>query len=259
MPIYDSRKLGRCNEMPITKGHGNPTWTREETILALDLLYLHGKPVDRKHQDVSQLSEFLRRVDIHPAQSRTEKFRNPDGVALKLQNLFSAVEPGRGLTYSKTDLEIVTAFPNSRKSELAEIARLLRSSLLTHELVEEHVDEEEVFIEGRWLTSRHRYRDIRLRKRLLQSLPKLCCEICDFSPPSLSRSIQESFFEAHHTIPISAAEGSVATKVLDMALLCASCHRFIHRLIAEEKRWVNPAEARDYLTGKRNDKIEDRS
>lgn len=237
--------------MPITKGHGNPTWTRDETILALDLLYLHGKPVDRRHQEVRQLSELLRRVAIHPAQSRTEKFRNPDGVALKLQNLFSAVEPGRGLTYSKTDLEIVTAFPKARKSELAEIARLLRLSLLTHEPYQAPVDEEEVFIEGQWFTARHRYRDIRLRKRLLQSSPQLRCEICDFSPPNFERSIQESFFEAHHRIPISAAEGTVGTKVSDMALLCASCHRFIHRLIATEKRWVTPLEARRYLIGEK--------
>ncbi len=237
--------------MPITQGHGNPNWTKDETILALDLLYLHGKPLDRRHQDVTLLSNFLRQVSIHPLHLRTDKFRNPDGVALKLQNLFSAVEPGRGLTYSKTDLEIVTAFPKARKSELADIARLLRSSLLTHEPAEVPVDEEEVFIEGRWLTSRHRHRDIRLRKRLLRSSPQLRCEICDFSPPNFDRCIQESFFEAHHRIPISAAEGTVGTKVLDMALLCASCHRFIHRLIATEKRWVTPLEARQYFIGKK--------
>lgn len=232
--------------MPVTKGHGNPDWTRDETILALDLLYKHGKPIDKKHSDVIGLSDFLRRIPIHPHNVRTEKFRNPDGVALKLQNLSSAVEPGRGLSYSKTDMLTVNDFPQTRKSELTEIAGLLRVSLETNEPMELLIEELEVFVEGRWLTGRHRFRDARLRKRLLQRSKELRCEICDFIPPSFDRDMQESFFEAHHRIPISTAEGSVSTKVSDMSLLCASCHRFIHRLISTEKCWVTPVEAREY-------------
>ncbi|KIQ02981.1 hypothetical protein RU07_10435 [Agrobacterium tumefaciens] len=232
--------------MPVTKGHGNPDWTRDETILALDLLYKHGKPIDRKHSDVIGLSNFLRRIAIHSHNVRTEKFRNPDGVALKLQNLFSAVEPGRGLSYSKTDILTVKDFPQTRKSELTEIAELLRVSLETNEPSEMRIEELEVFVEGRWLTGRHRFRDARLRKRLLQRSKELRCEICDFVPPLFDRDMQESFFEAHHRVPIAAAEGSVSTKVCDMSLLCASCHRFIHRLIAAEKCWVTPTDARRY-------------
>jgi 5-methylcytosine-specific restriction protein A len=238
--------------MPITKGHGNPTWTKDETILALDLLYQHGKPLDRRHRDVIQLSDFLRQVAIHPPHSRTDRFRNPDGVALKLQNLFSAVEPGRGLTYSKTDLEIVTAFPKVRRFELAEIAQLLRSSLTADQPFEVLIDPDEVFVEGRWLTSRHRYRDSRLRQRLLKRSSYLKCEICDFTPPSFDRLTQESFFEAHHTVPISAAVGSVTTKTSDMSLLCASCHRFIHKLISSHRRWIMPSEAREHFTTARS-------
>lgn len=231
--------------MPVTKGHGNPNWTRDETILALDLLYKHGKPIDRKHLDVIGLSEFLRRISIHPHNVRTDKFRNPDGVALKLQNLFSAVEPGRGLSYSKTDMRTVNDFPQTRKPELTEIAELLRVSLEANEPIEMLIEEAEVFVEGRWLTGRHRFRDARLRRRLLQRSKELRCEICDFIPPSFDRDIQESFFEAHHRVPISAAEGSVSTKVSDMSLLCASCHRFIHRLISSNGSWITPLMARE--------------
>jgi 5-methylcytosine-specific restriction enzyme A len=41
--------------MPVTKGHGNLDWTRDETILALDLLYRFGKPLDRRHDAVAEL------------------------------------------------------------------------------------------------------------------------------------------------------------------------------------------------------------
>lgn len=232
--------------MPVTQGHGNPDWNREETILALDLLYKHGKPVDRKHKDVEELSEQLRRANFHPPEKRNDRFRNPDGVALKLQNLYSAVEPGRGLTYSKTDLETANSFPRSQRHQLAAIADAIRKTLSEEAPTTVDYPDEEAFVEGRWLTARHRQRDLRLRKRLLalRHSGGLKCEICDFNQPHHDRSLQESFFEAHHVIPISVAEGVRSTKVGDMALLCACCHRFIHRIIAQRRQWVTIAEAR---------------
>jgi 5-methylcytosine-specific restriction protein A len=236
--------------MPVTQGHGNPDWNRDETILALDLLYKHGKPVDRKHIDVSDLSDLLRRARFHPVENRTDRFRNPDGVALKLQNLFSAVEPGRGLSYSKTDLQTVTDFPRSESIKLAALANAIRSTIGEQVVFNAvYSDDEETFVEGRWLTVRHRHRDSRLRKKLLEAHRSkvLKCEVCDFSPPAFDRKTQESFFEAHHEVPIAAAEGLRSTRVSDMALLCASCHRFIHRMIAQRRTWTTIAEARACL------------
>lgn len=242
--------------MPVTQGHGNPDWTREETILALELLYRHGRPIDKKHSEVVALSNLLQHTNIHPLEKRTQKFRNPDGVALKLQNLFSAVEPGKGLSFSKTDLATVKDFPPSKSGELSEVANAIREAVQGPQPVpNEEIIKEEVFVEGRWLTARHRQRDARLRSRLLEKYRALSlkCEVCDFSPPNFDRSTQESFFEAHHKIPIAAAEGQRNTKVSDMALLCACCHRFIHRLINRERRWVSPDEARHCLSSARVD------
>lgn len=231
--------------MPITKGHGNPDWTREETILALDLLYQHGRPLDRHHAEVQELSEFLREIGIHPQETRAESFRNPDGVALKMQNLFSAVEPGRGLSFSRTDGALVKDFPREAAAKLAALAQTLRKSLRVGSSTETS-SEDELFVEGQWLTTRHRQRDARLRKRLLDKWRNehLKCEICDFSASTLTRDLQECLFEAHHTIPLADAEGERATKLKDMALLCACCHRFIHKLISNKRRWVGVEEAR---------------
>jgi 5-methylcytosine-specific restriction protein A len=235
--------------MPITKGHGNPIWARDETLLALDLLYRHGKPISPTHEDAVELSEFLRKAPLHPIEVRKESFRNPDGVALKLQNLFSAVEPGRGLTSSNGDKAVVAEFPKERHPELAEVARVIRAALAEGQLDDPTTDDE-TFTEGRWLTARHRSREHKLRKRLLskyQSKP-LKCEVCDFTPPALERRAQESLFEAHHTIPLSQAEGERKTSVSDLALLCACCHRLAHRLISTHKRWVSVAEVRSVWT-----------
>jgi 5-methylcytosine-specific restriction protein A len=231
--------------MPITKGAGNPDWNRDETLLALDLLYRHENPVHKGHQDVAALSELLQSAMIHPREKRRPSFRNSDGVALKLQNLFSAIDPTRGLSSSVLDRELVAEYPKFRAAELAALALLIRDAIregqapnLTHE--------DDVFAEGYLLTSRHRSRDHRLRKRLLSQISdeQLICAICHFVAPPLDRQLRESFFETHHIIPLADIKAISKTRLSDLSLLCAGCHRFTHRLIANKRRWVSIDEAR---------------
>ncbi len=230
--------------MPVTKGQGNPTWTREETILALDLLYRRGA-LDRHHPDVIELSEFLRGASFVAATDRRPNFRNPDGVALKLQNLLSAAQPGRGLQASVTDKQVVADFPETRRDELAAIVAALRGAKLMGAEASPPMDDDVEFVEGRLLTRLHfsRERSPKVRKALLAAHNDgpLTCEICAHSRPSLSRPFQECLFEAHHRLPLSAG-ATRRTRTSDVALLCACCHRLIHRLIARERRWVQPGE-----------------
>lgn len=230
--------------MPITKGAGNPDWTWDETLLALELLYRHGAPIDRSHSDVGELSSALQSAAIHPIEGRKDNFRNRDGVALKLQNLRSAIEPGHGLSSSKRDRDVVQAFPVSRRAELTAATRAIRASLVRGQPLPVAPDEE-VFVEGHLVTAMHRWRDRRLRLKVLASRSddELVCEICRYEPPALERALRESFFEAHHLVPLSKAGGSTSTRASDMSLLCAGCHRFIHRLIASRKVWVGIDEA----------------
>lgn len=84
--------------MPVTKGAGNPDWTEDETILALDLLLRRMPTIPGKaDQEIIELSNLLRALPVHPIEARKDNFRNPDGVALKLQNLYSA-KTGKGLS-----------------------------------------------------------------------------------------------------------------------------------------------------------------
>jgi 5-methylcytosine-specific restriction protein A len=234
--------------MPVTQGAGNPDWTRDETLLALDLLYRHGTPIHKRHDDVVELSGVLRAALIHPPAKRRPSFRNADGVALKLQNLFSAIDPTRALSSSALDRELVNEFPRSRAAEIAALTSLIRQAISGRETLEVFPPEE-MFAEGYFLTSRHRSRDRRLRRKLLGQTDdnKLVCTVCDFAAPPLERLLRESFFEAHHIRPLSDTKGVTSTRVADLSLLCAGCHRFIHRLIATNKRWVSIAEARAHL------------
>lgn len=234
--------------MPITQGAGNPDWSWDETLLALDLLYRHGAPIHKGHEDVAELSALLRSALIHPVEGRRPSFRNEDGVALKLQNLMSAIDPERGLSSSATDRKLVAEFPSSRANEVAALALSIRDAIARGESVE-LLPDDELFEEGQLMTSRHRRRDRRLRKKLLDKTgdDQLICAICNFAAPPLNRQLRESFFEAHHIRPLSDTQGTTSTRVSDMSLLCANCHRYIHKLIAVGKRWVSIDQARTCL------------
>src|SRR5581483_8043912 len=83
--------------MAVTHGHGNPAWTRDEIILALDLyLDCQGHIPSSSDPRVLALSELLRSFPYHSRAARQASFRNTDGVSFKLQNL-RQVATGKGL------------------------------------------------------------------------------------------------------------------------------------------------------------------
>src|SRR4051812_38214481 len=83
--------------MAVTDGPGNPPWSREETILALELYIDSAGTIPAKSDNrVTALSQLLRNLPFHDETARRPTFRNPDGVVLKLKNL-RQVATGRGL------------------------------------------------------------------------------------------------------------------------------------------------------------------
>lgn len=68
--------------------NNNPNWTREETILALDL-YARRRPQlpDQADREIMLLSAQLRAYAAQRGVRGTESFRNPNGVSMKVANL----------------------------------------------------------------------------------------------------------------------------------------------------------------------------
>ena len=231
--------------MAVTKGQGNPNWTRDEIILALDLYFeFDGKIPSGNHPKVQELSRLLRAFPHHSQAARQESFRNPDGVAFKLQNL-RQLATGKGLgNVSKMDGLVWNEFGKD-SGETKRLADLIRSGIEVSENEIEVVDEEEIFSEGRVVTETHkrRERNPNIRKNLIAKLietDSVKCGICGLKP---TNPISEAVFEAHHIIPLSEARKE-QTKLKDMALLCANCHRMVHKAIAIEKRWLSIIEAK---------------
>lgn len=241
--------------MAVTHGHGNPAWTRDETILALDLYFdCEGQIPSSSDDRVKELSELLRAFPHHSHAARKESFRNPDGVAFKLQNIRS-VATGKGLkNVSKMDRAVWDELGNDPK-ETKRLASLIRSGIkIVEEDQEDSGSADEVFSEGRVVTESHvrRERNSKIRKKLLEQRkkgPGLSCDICNYSPNDVPEELMDALFEAHHVVPLSAAPER-KTKLKDMALLCANCHRLIHRAIAVSGEWITPDEAKQLIHNK---------
>jgi 5-methylcytosine-specific restriction protein A len=235
--------------MPVTKGAGNPDWTEDETILALDLLLRNLPRIPgKKDPEVIALSNLLRALPIFPESKRKENFRNPDGIGLKLMNL-NAARTGKGLSSSKLDKRIWAQYGN-KPAEVKRIADAIRnagSQLASPTEEQEGEHGETVFSEGRLLSRLHtkRERNRSLRPKALKrarASGDLKCAACNKIENKKLGAIAEAMFEVHHIQPLStlAKDTEIETKLSDLAILCADCHRLIHRISIAEGVWHTP-------------------
>lgn len=238
--------------MAVTQGHGNPRWTEDETILALDLYFdFEGKVPSAMDNSIIALSNLLRSFPFHAAAARKESFRNPDGVAFKLQNL-RQIATGKGLgNTSKTDKHIWEAFGHSPAATKSR-ANLIRSALASIPKDEDESDDGDLtFAEGRAATYAHarRERNPKLRRTLVSQRRtggKLCCDLCGYKNSLPDSHFDEAALEVHHLRPL-ASIGESQTKLSDLVLLCAICHRLTHRAIALKKQWLSLDDLRTLL------------
>lgn len=218
----------------------NPAWTRDELILALDL-YFRVKPsaASDTNPEVISLSETLNKLPVHASAPHSKTFRNANGVSMKLSNFlrFDPSYSGKGLHRgNKLEEEVWNEF-SSNRDHLAEVAKAIRSGMLSvpppHDDDEAEIDEE--FPEGRVLTQLHKKRE-RNRKaskkkkaEVLKRTGALACEACGFDFFAAYGPLGSGFAECHHRLPLATIDKSRTTKLADLAIVCANCHRMLHR------------------------------
>lgn len=113
----------------------NPRWTRDEVILALDLFFkVNPIHTSEKHPDIAALSELLNKLPNNTNKETDERYRNPNGVYMKMCNFlhFDPSYSGVGLKAgSKLDKAIWDEFSGDRTrlervaAEIKENAKLL--------------------------------------------------------------------------------------------------------------------------------------
>ena len=231
----------------------NPDWTRDELILALDL-YLRdrGHIPSPRDEAIVDLSDLLNRLPIHTVRPDLEKFRNPNGVVLKITN-FAALDPqypGAGMSRGSRLDAVVWDQYAEHPANLRRVADAIRtaaeSSLLP--AVPESDEEDMEADEGRLLTRMHRFRERnrklveRKKANALATLGSLPCEVCNFDFAATYGPLGDRFIEAHHILPLAQA-GASTTKLADLVLVCSNCHRMLHRA----QPWISPAQLQERM------------
>lgn len=230
----------------------NPDWTEEEIILACDLTARNDwRALPDTDPDVQALSALLQGLPLHPPETRTPTFRNPNGVGRKTADIATHHPgyPGTPTNGSQLDRKILDLFladpagMHARAVDLRAAAERGEFAGLTVPV--EHDDPGAG--EGQLVYRRHvsRERDRRLRKRKLTAvlsagLP-FACEVCGFDFEHTYGQRGRGYIECHHIVPLHVA-GTTVSKLTDLALLCANCHRMAHR-----QPWLTPADLRALL------------
>ena len=225
----------------------NQKWHRDEIILALELYFNPNRgSIDSRNPNIIELSEILNKLPIFANKPENEKFRNPNGVSLKMSN-FLAIDPtyhGKGMAaYSKLDKVVFHDFYNDRQ-RLNKVARAIKliteNKLLSEQLRRIEFDEASYLDsvqEGQVLYKLHKYRErnnkiVEAKKNsVLKVKGRLSCEVCDFDFEKDFGIIGAGFIECHHTKPLSNYNNTSETKLEDLSLVCSNCHRMLHRKI----------------------------
>jgi 5-methylcytosine-specific restriction protein A len=228
-----------------SSSQANPSWSRDELILALDLYLRHRKSLPSKHHaEVQELSRFLGKMGLALGISSSASFRNPNGVYMKLGN-FCRWDPDytsegkKGLAKGNKDEEVVWKEFSGSPEKLAAVVAGIRNAVdmddqFDHSL--QGFDEPEIHeaAEGKVLTRLHRVRERcrklveRKKKQALAKHGKLACEACEFDFQTQYGKAGAGVIDVHHIRPLHTLQPGQKTRLDDLALLCANCHRIVH-------------------------------
>jgi 5-methylcytosine-specific restriction protein A len=236
-------------------------WTRGELILACDLVWANGwHELRSEYAQVIELSQLLQRYWIHPVATRSETFRSPGSVSRKTSDIATqhasySRTPTRG---NKLDVEVLADFVNDPQG-MHEQALALRAAIEAGSLdidaaddiadpatgdisAEEGAQQEQTYL--------RRLRDRAIRDQAVRAYKRrhgrVNCEACGFDFSAVYGPRGEDYIECHHRTPLSQS-GPTITTVADFALLCANCHRMIHR----SKPWLTVDELTTLLQARR--------
>lgn len=231
-------------------------WLWDELILACDLLRSNGWKVVRPPDPrLTELSGLLRQLPFYPPEVRPTNFRGEGSVRRKLVNLASSVPGYSGEPTNRGPLDepMVMAFLE-REREMLAAAAAIRAGLATGEFRREEFrvptsyESDEGVLEGRLLERKHfiRERDRKLRQEkidcYIDANGGLACEVCGFDYSETYGPHGDGYIECHHVRPLHDS-GPTRTRPEDLILICANCHRMIHR----RSPWLTPAALRQML------------
>ncbi|MBP2582394.1 5-methylcytosine-specific restriction protein A [Streptomyces sp. PvR006] len=239
---------------------GQISWVRDELLLACALVMENGWQELRQNDvRVLELSGLLRSLPLHENAAADSRFRSRNSVSRKTTDIATAHpdHTGGATKGGRPTQSIVADFLADPEGMLA-AAQALRAGIASGELHStpaqpDEVDEdgESTAREGRLLVrlALHRERDRSLRNRKIQQVRRLNepirCAACAFDFGVAYGPLGTDYIEVHHITPLHVV-GPSKTRLEDLALLCANCHRMCHRNYAGEA-WRTPEDLREKM------------
>jgi 5-methylcytosine-specific restriction protein A len=224
----------------------NPNWNRDELIIAL-AAYVRwdGNPPGKESREIAELSQLLNGLRHALGTPANETLRNTNGVYMKLMNFRRfdpkyAAQGKSGLSRGGHLEEEIWATYHADPARLLRTSEAIRVGLATTEQTSasdtgtDELSGLEEAEEGRVLSVLHlrRERSPKLTKakkeRALRANGTLECEVCRFNFHQAYGDHGKGFIECHHVKPLESLTASATTRLDDLALLCANCHRMIH-------------------------------
>lgn len=205
----------------------NAGFTRDEVILALDVLYsADGKKLSPRSEAIAALSELLNQLPIHPANKRPDNFRNCKGVYLQI-NRFNRGFLGDEKPWHVGTLffQVASEFANNQ-DELHHIAQAIRRNLsYFNQLSFGGALEQDGFPEGALLGHLHRLLELRDGQKI--PLEERCA-ICQLEPEMIYKPCG-SLLQNHLIVPPADMDGGKKYGTDQFMTVCPNCHAALHR------------------------------
>lgn len=216
--------------------------------MALDFYFkYHGVPPSKTSVEVAQLSEKIR--SLSNVEHMDDSFRNPNGCYMKLmnfRNFDSRFGSGFGNT-SRADRVVWEMYAHDQNALSAAVIEMTMPQL-------SGVGEPKpAYLEGGVAERFHKYRERNAKavaEKKAQTLAEkghLKCEACNFDYTEAYGERGDGFIECHHETPISASDFAREIKLSDLVLLCANCHRMVHR----KKPWLSLVDLKSLVKNER--------
>lgn len=231
--LQAGKSVSRCD------GMANANFTRDEVILALDVLYFSGEQhFSGRTPAIQELSALLRKLPIHPAEDQPENFRNPVGVSDQI-NRFRNIERWGKRFHVGEMFTIVDQEFAERRDELHQIAQSIRRNLQSFDIPFGYRAENNSFPEGMLLGHLHCVIENRDSAKLK---PNHRCDICQIDTDDIYPGCS-NLMTMHLTVPVTALDGEKRYSATSFITVCPNCHAALHR----RRPWLTKENCGDLL------------
>lgn len=206
---------------------GNASFTRDEVILALDILYAGDRnSFSPTSKNVIELSDLLKRLPVHPLEKKKRiTFRSPTGISRQVNLFVRCCKLGeKHPNVGKMFFEVAFDYEDDHQA-IHNIAAAIRRNEKAYTTLFGNVAENIGFPEGVLLGHLHRI----IETKANAAYPKdTACGICGLRP-SIQYSGEFNLLELHLMIPPEELDSDEKYDVTQYITVCPTCHSALHR------------------------------